>query len=235
MSTESEFEPIPGLPENLPAGERILWQGQPQWRGLALHAFRLRWLYGYFAIFIAARGVFALHDGAGLSGALWSSLMVLPLAGLCIGVLSLLAWLFARSAIYTITSHRIVMRFGVALPLSFNLPFKRLAEATLLTHKDGTGDIALRLASPDRIGWLHLWPHARPWHFAKAQPMLRSIVGASQVAAILADAVAQWSAQASVSVLLSSQRPETGTRSVIPAEPLGSVAMAGKQLAGASN
>ena len=27
---EHEFEAEPGLPEQLPAGERVLWQGQPQ-------------------------------------------------------------------------------------------------------------------------------------------------------------------------------------------------------------
>ncbi len=32
--SEHEFEPIPGLPERLPAGERMLWQGRP-WRALA--------------------------------------------------------------------------------------------------------------------------------------------------------------------------------------------------------
>ncbi|MEY3475503.1 MAG: hypothetical protein RL087_1961, partial [Pseudomonadota bacterium] len=29
---EHEFEAAPGLPAPLPVGERILWQGAPQWR-----------------------------------------------------------------------------------------------------------------------------------------------------------------------------------------------------------
>jgi hypothetical protein len=235
MSEELEFEPIPGLPHALPAGEQILWQGQPDWRSLAQHTFHLRWLYGYFGVFAAARGVAALHDGVGLASALWSSLMVLPLSALCIGVLSLLSWVNARATIYTITSRRVVLRCGVALPVTFNLPFKRLAEATLLAHKNGTGDIALRLVSPDRIGWLHLWPHARPWHLAKAQPMLRCIPDAKQVAATLADAVAQWSVQAQASVLLGapSVAPESAAR--VPTPRHGAVVQVGKQLAEASH
>ena len=86
-----------------------------------------------------------------------------PLPLLCIGVLALMAWLNARASLYTLTNRRVVMRIGVAIPVSFNLPFKRLAEANLRLHADGTADIALTLSHPDRIAWLHLWPHARPF------------------------------------------------------------------------
>ena len=34
MSAEHEFEPVPGLPETLPEGESMLWQGKPGWRGV---------------------------------------------------------------------------------------------------------------------------------------------------------------------------------------------------------
>ena len=36
---EHEFEPVHGLPEKLPAGEKILWQGSPDWKTLANEAF----------------------------------------------------------------------------------------------------------------------------------------------------------------------------------------------------
>lgn len=209
MSSEIEFEPIPGLPHELPPGERLLWQGRPQWRGLARYTFRVPWLAAYFGLFIAARGGFALQDGQGLAGALLTSLLVLPLAVLCLGVLSLLAWLNARATIYTITTRRVVMRFGVAFPMTFNLPFKRLAAANLNLRKSGDGDIALQLAGPDRIAWLHLWPHARPWRLAKAQPMLRAIPQAAAVAELLAAAVQAWSAAAGAPVLLSDLTPST--------------------------
>ena len=40
-SGEHEFEAVTGLPEPLPAGERVLWQGSPDWRALAREAFHL--------------------------------------------------------------------------------------------------------------------------------------------------------------------------------------------------
>ena len=36
---EHDDEPQNGLPEALPAGERLLWQGSPDWRVLARHGF----------------------------------------------------------------------------------------------------------------------------------------------------------------------------------------------------
>ncbi|HBB55427.1 MAG TPA: phosphopantetheine adenylyltransferase, partial [Hyphomonadaceae bacterium] len=35
MTKEFDFEPVRGLPEALPAGEAILWQGAPSAWGLA--------------------------------------------------------------------------------------------------------------------------------------------------------------------------------------------------------
>lgn len=203
MSADVEVEPIPGLPHELPPGERILWQGGPQWRGLAKHTFQIGWLGAYFAVFTIARGVLALRDGHGVGGALLAMGMVLPLAALCLGILCLLSWLNARATIYTITTKRVVMRFGVALPMSFNLPFKRLASADLKVRSGGEGDIALELAGPDRLAYAHLWPHARPWRFSKAQPMLRSIADAARVAGILGDAVKSWSAASDAPVMVS--------------------------------
>ena len=40
------------------------------------------------------------------------------------------------------------------------------------------------------LGYLLLWPHARPWRFSRPQPMLRALPGVAQVAETLAAAVA---------------------------------------------
>ena len=53
--TEYENEPIPGLPGRLPPGERILWQGSPEWRALARTAFHTRLVAGYFAALVGGR------------------------------------------------------------------------------------------------------------------------------------------------------------------------------------
>ncbi len=208
MSAEVEIEPIPGLPHHLPAGEQILWQGRPRWTCLARSTFHLEGLAVYFVVFTVARGIVAFQHSHRVSSALWASMVVVPLAALCLGLLALLAWLNARSTVYTITTRRVVMRFGVAFPMTFNLPFRRIASADVKAGKGTDGDIALQLSGPGRIGWFHLWPHTRPWHFKRAQPMLRTIPEVAHVAALLAQAVQAWAAAEASPVLIWQRTPE---------------------------
>jgi hypothetical protein len=95
------------------------------------------------------------------------------------------AWMSARSTLYTLTNKRVVMRIGIVLTLTFNLPFKRIAGASLKTQGEGTGDIALALHAEDRIGWFHLWPHQRAWHITKPQPTLRCVPDSQEVGELL--------------------------------------------------
>jgi hypothetical protein len=60
---EHEFEAQPGLPEPLPPGERLLWQGSPDWRVLAREAMHTRMLSVYFAVLLAWRGATVLANG----------------------------------------------------------------------------------------------------------------------------------------------------------------------------
>ena len=78
------------------------------------------------------------------------------------------------------------MRFGVAFPTAFNLPFRRIRAAGLRRYADGSGDIPLALADGDRIAYPLLWPLARPWRFVQTEPMLRGLPDAAHVAEILA-------------------------------------------------
>lgn len=194
---EHEFEPVRGLPEELPAGEQLLWQGSPDWKPLARRAFHLRKLVLYFAALVVLRLV-VMAGGTATAGAmLISALWMVLLGATAIGLLAVVAWLSARSAVYTITSQRVVMRVGIVLTLSFNIPFKRIAAAGLHLEADGSGDIPLTLSGEDRIAWLHLWPHARPWRLARPEPMLRSVPQAAEVAQVLATAWAQATGQGS--------------------------------------
>ena len=188
---EHEFEPQFGLPEPLPAQERILWQGSPDWRMLARTAFHVRQLVVYFGVILVLRVVFALVDGGTLSDAAMAVAMLLPLALLAIAIVATMAWLSSRTTVYTLTDQRVVMRVGIVLSLTFNLPLKRLATAGLRLNADGSGDIPLALAGSDVIAYLHLWPHARPWRVAKPEPMLRSVPNAAEVSGLLAAAWAQ--------------------------------------------
>jgi len=85
----------------------------------------------------------------------------------------------------------VVLRVGVVLSVTFNLPLRTIASADLRPLKDGHGDIALRLAGPDRIGYVHLWPHVRPWRIGAPEPMLRCLPEAEKVARLLTQAWAQ--------------------------------------------
>ena len=48
----------------------------------------------------------------------------------------------------------------------------------------------LLLDAADRIAYVHLWPHARPWHLRRTEPMLRALPQARAVATILSGALA---------------------------------------------
>ena len=184
--TEYEYEPVPGLPERLPSGEEILWQGSPRWDVLARRAFHVRKVAGYFLLLVGWTIAWDIQAGSDpVASAFW---LVLA-AALAIGLLTLLARAMARSTLYTITNRRVVMRFGVAIPMTINLPYAKIVGAALRDYGDGTGDIPLTLAPRTRTSYLVLWPHVRPWRFSPAQPMLRAIPEAQRVARILATAL----------------------------------------------
>ncbi|MFO1035485.1 MAG: photosynthetic complex putative assembly protein PuhB [Geminicoccaceae bacterium] len=189
MTQHYDDEPVRGLPEPLPPGEHILWQGEPVWRDLAVRALHARKLAVYFAVLLLWPGIAAYHDGASVAGAVWSSAKFLPLAAGVIGFLCVYAWLAARATVYTITNSRVVMRIGLALPIVLNLPFRQIASADFRPFADGTGDIALVPTDSGGVGYLHLWPHARRWHFNPAQPMLRAVPEGKKVAELLAGAL----------------------------------------------
>ena len=70
--TEHDFEPVHGLPAHLPQGERLLWQGAPSWRSLAIRAFHVRKVAIYFGLFGLWQIGSALASGQGLPAALAS-------------------------------------------------------------------------------------------------------------------------------------------------------------------
>lgn len=192
-SHEHDLKAQRGLPEPLPSGERILWQGSPNELLLARYVFRTRTLAVYFGVLLLLRGTFVLADSGDWWFATKAVLWVLPVFTAAWLVIFWLARLCARTSVYTITDKRVVMRVGVVLSLSFNLPFKQIDGAHLKRMNGGAGDIALMIAPPTRLAYLNFWPHVRPWKLAAAQPMLRCIEDVDCAAKILMDA---WSSAA---------------------------------------
>jgi hypothetical protein len=185
-----DFEPIRGLPALLPEGERLLWQGAPNWISLALRAYHIRKVAIYFGLLVLWRIGMGIADANTASAILVSCLFLVALGGIAMGVLALLAYLSARSAVYSITSRRVLIRHGVAVPMTINLPFKCIESAALKKFSDGTGDISLTLPRTDRVGYMITWPHLRPGKFARPEPSFRSLHDAQSAADTLARALA---------------------------------------------
>lgn len=182
-------DPLLDLPEPLPAGERVLWRGRPDWRALAVSAFHIRKLTLYFAILVVWQIASSIVDGKAPLELIAGSATFVGLAAAGCALMVLFAYLTARTTIYTITSRRILMRIGIALPMTLNIPFRRIAGAAVKIGPDGTGDLPISITTGDRVAFLVLWPHARPWRVARPEPMLRAIPQAEKVARLLADAL----------------------------------------------
>lgn len=178
-----------GLPGPLPEGETILWQGSPRPAAFARRVLHLRALLVYFAAMTLVIAGSAWSGGR-TPGSVATGILGIVAAGtLLVALVYGFALLVGRTTRYTITNRRVVMRIGVALPITLNVPFAIVASAGLSVAPDGSGDLPLALSGRGRIAYLHLWPHARPWHLSRPQPMLRCVPEAAQVAAILARAL----------------------------------------------
>jgi hypothetical protein len=180
---EHEFEAQLGLPEQLPKDERILWQGSPNWLSLSIEVYRLRSLGIYFMLMLLLQTSYISSQSEEWSYKpliLTGSMVVFTLS-----TIALWAWISAKTCMYTVTNKRIVMRIGVVYSLTFNFPLKKIISAHELHRSKSTSDISVTLGKADRIGWLHLWPHTRPWVVNQPEPTLRCIDDGANCARIL--------------------------------------------------
>jgi hypothetical protein len=198
---EYDFEPVRGLPGHLPEGERILWQGSPDWATFAVHALHVRMVTLYFSALVLVQPVFAAVRAPGdrdaLARATGEALWTAGLGAVAIGLLCLFAALVARTSVYTITNRRVVLRIGVAVAKAVNVPFALIESASLRMHGGGAGDLALAMVDGARPSYILLWPHVRPLKLNRPQPMLRAVPEAQAAAAVLAEALAQAALQRS--------------------------------------
>lgn len=191
------FEPIRGLPEQLPEGEHILWQGSPDPRRLAREALNLRWVGGYFALLAVWRvGVSSADYPFGV--ALMHALPFVVAGLITCTILYAIAYVQARSTVYTLTNKRVAMRIGAALTMTLNLPYTWIGTAKLDLRPSGHGTLAFELIGETRLSYPMTWPHVRPWKMARTEPALRCIPDAERVARIFADAAETRIAQPQV-------------------------------------
>jgi hypothetical protein len=194
INAADRIEETPGLPGKLPAGERILWQGRPCWKLLALRALHIRGLAVYFAVIVAWCAWSSLRGGAPLAHVALTTAELIGVS--CVPLLAILGycWGTTQASMYTVTTKRVVMKIGLVVPMSVNIPFRWIESAGLNARADGTGDIILALGPKDKLAWFVLWPHAQPWRMAKAVPMLRGLRDARGAAQVLARALATFAA-----------------------------------------
>jgi hypothetical protein len=185
-----QFEELP-----LPKGERLIWQGRPSARALALRVFHVRLVAVYFALLFVARVAFGgLERQPWLDVLAAATRLAIPLAA-ALMLLAGLAFLYSRTTRYSVTNCRVLLQFGAVLPMTLNIPFRQIARAAVRKYADGSGDLPLTVTSDQRLAFLLLWPHVRPWRLTRVEPMLRCVPDASNVADLLATALQAVSPQ----------------------------------------
>ncbi|MGL4406262.1 MAG: photosynthetic complex putative assembly protein PuhB [Notoacmeibacter sp.] len=211
---EHEIEPVPGLPGRLPDGEYIVWQGRPEAKIVMTRLLRARWIAGYFAI----AALWSVAVGINNSEALWALFgRVVFIAVAAVIVFALMAFYaraIAKTSLYTLTNKRIVMRVGIALSASFNLPFKQISGADFRVGADGAGDVALTLKPGHGLSGAVFFPHQRGGLWRKLSPQMMCLPDARHVAETLAEQMRAYAptpqeteAKSSGSVILDMEPP----------------------------
>ena len=193
----------------LPEGERVLWQGKPVPTAFLKQIFHVQLVVAYVGILLGWCLVTGAQTGhladAGFAAARYAGLSAVALA-----LFAALAWGLAWSATYTITTARIVVEYGLALPKSVSIPFASVDGASLRNPGESAGDLVLDLRQGQRVSYLLMWPHVRPGSVMRAQPMLRALRDSQGAAQVLARALAASAGMMPVPVAVPAQAPEHG-------------------------
>ncbi|MBO6757551.1 MAG: PH domain-containing protein [Roseibium sp.] len=191
---EHDYEPVPGLPARLPDGEYIVWQGRPSGRLVARRVLKINWFAGYCALILIWTLIAGFMDGRVWGSVLFSTGALMILSAVLLGLLEAFAWGVSKTTLYTITNKRVVMRIGVALSATFNLPFAKVVSADVRVDPAGNGDICLVMARGHRLSFFTFWPHVRGWRAGAMVPQMICLENAASAARILADALASHAA-----------------------------------------
>ena len=119
--------------------EKILWQGSPNWRTLAVHLCHVRTITIHFALLMLWRIAVAYSDGTSISLALEIAAWLAALCGIVMTIALWFAFLAARTTIYTVTTRRVVLRYGIAFTKAVNVPLRMVKSVGLRMHSNGTG------------------------------------------------------------------------------------------------
>ncbi len=177
-------------PMRLASVERTLWEGSPSFTSMVVRLYHIRAVATYGVLLTFADLVQAKLHGL----TLWPALAAMVPGTLTmlgsVAIFAALAWCSARTTHYTITSHRVIMQCGLALPKTISIPLTQIAGVAVRVRADGTGDVTLKPRPGSKLVFLKLWPFTRPWHFRAPEPMLRDVPGAGYVGSMLGRTVA---------------------------------------------
>ncbi len=204
---------IRGVPHALPDGEHLLWEAAPSAPLLARHVFHRAWVIAYFAVMTSWWGINTFGSMPTNDFLMQLGVRVL-LSLIVLGVVEFMARAVARTTVYAITSKRLVLKIGVVLPMTINLPLRLLQDAGIARFKDGSGQIALTLLPGDRLAYSALWPHCKVFKLNQPSPMLRGLPDPEKVGALLRDAILADNDAESVITTVPSQ--ETARKSGSP-------------------
>lgn len=186
---------IGGIDAPLPPGEAIRWEGRPAWRPLFWRAFHGRTVSLYFSALAAYQLIAAASGLKAWAPAIGALVFLTLLAISSLGCSALLAWLSVRSTVYAITDRRLVMKVGIVISSVINIPFRLVESVAAKPFGRDHGDLAVQLSGTDRIAFMQLWPHVRPWRFERPEPSLRAVPDMARVGAILQQALADANEQ----------------------------------------
>ncbi len=179
-----EFEPTFGFPESLPASEKVLWQGSPCARLIARRIFFLPYLFFYFLI-LSCLALSVNSEVLTLKDLFIEFLSYMSVGMVAIFLLIAISYLISSTTVYSVTDKRVVLRIGIVLNLSLNIPLSKIETAACKVYPDKSGDISLNLVADNKIAYLHLWPHCRPWFFSSPRPRLSCLKDVEIVASHL--------------------------------------------------
>jgi len=219
VSDEFEIEPVRGLPETPPGDEKILWQGAPDGAAVAWRSLHGRLAAGYFGVLGLAVVASNLIEGSTTATAVSAAVPFAVLTAATLALLRLIGRLVERTTVYTITNRRLAMRIGVALPITLNIPFTKIASADVRLLADGKGDISLRPSEAMKLTYFHLWPHVRGARLSHPEPTLLCVPDAQGVASLLVEAITQSGVEGVVHMTKSAEPAKHQTRAPSGAVP----------------
>jgi hypothetical protein len=73
--------------------------------------------------------------------------------------------------------------------MTINLPLRYVQGASARQFPDKSGQIAVQLTTKEKLAWIVLYPHVRPWTFNNPEPLLRGLTDPVKVGEILREAV----------------------------------------------